>query len=257
MLPTEDNTLISIYQQSFLSWIRFLKTLFPYAFVASLLSMLLTKLSITEEQSPHYLLQHFHLGETRLLWINLCLSILYALISVMTYTILLKKANSLLIESPLLAKVVLWQSFLRLPKLFFALLFSIASLTLGFLAFAVPGFYLITVLFIFYPLIVLSPHSIAHCFKESIQLVRHHWWRCTASIVLPTLLLTHLSQTLLNKLINFIPNEGLFLPKLILLTLFAATIIAFLLPWLSIQTLFTLNDLRIRLNKQQRLEQYS
>lgn len=249
MLPNQISSMKELFQHSFFAWHDNLRILFPYAFFCSIISLAFIRSPYLAQFELHELIQHAHLNHYEPLYWDLGLSLLFALLSILTYTILLTKTNSVLNQTSLSALATIRHAFAKLPFLFMGLCLAILSLTVGFLAFAVPGFYILGVLFIFYPLIVIKENNVLSAFYDSFHLVRHHWWRTIASLLLPSVLLTTFSQVFSNLLINLLPDTTHFLLKFIFLVLLCSFILGFILPWLSIQTVMLLNDLTLRSKK--------
>lgn len=242
LLPNKPLPISNIYAQSITLWRALLEKILLLSFICTLLPILTTQYALAIFNSSAWLHSQgpFHNTETVLV------SLLNLIVSMGCYAALLLKTNSLVRNQPLSAFTLISKVLIKIPILIVAFILSSISVLLGSIAFIVPGFYILGMIFIFYPVVILYTNNPIKDFQKSYQLINHHWWHTFFTFIFPILLISIVSTAvalLLTLLLTPITNIYI---NLTIQLVGQAFIMCFFAPWICIQALLILNDLQLR-----------
>lgn len=238
MLATHPVSISNLYSQTFSLWPSFFKKILVLAFICTILPI-----SITQYAWDFWRVNHI---STEKLEIILLIILINIIISMGSYTALLLKTNSLLLNQPLATSILLKTIFIKIPALIIAFCISIVAVFLGSAVFIIPGFYILGMIFIFYPVVILYSNNPFKDFITSYHLIHHHWWRTFFVIIFPLIMISLFSSFiayLLAQATSSITNVPF---QFALCLLGQSLIMSPFSVWISTQMLLLINDLKLR-----------
>lgn len=174
-------------------------------------------------------------------------TVIYLLGLLIFYAAVYHRTDKVLIEQ----KSSFWESILfglkRLWLLVLAMIISAVALILGYAALVIPGIFLTVTLSFYYPMIVTEDKNAWEAFKACFQLIKGHWWRTAAVIIIPSIMVSIITAIIEFSLVKFYvalhPDSGIIAlyPHLVRWILGAIYF-----PFIATLILIQLNDLKIR-----------
>ncbi len=243
LLPTQPLPILTLYTDAFRYWQTHFSSVFFLAVVCTAIPIFTSQFTLNE-LTLTVAIQHVQTNHPAYLNDILCV-LSNILLSMGSYALLLIKINSLVTQQPLSATVLLKKTLIKIPFLLLTLIIAGVSLMLGSLAFVLPGFYILGVLFVFYPLVILGSNNVFKDFILSFQLTQKNWWRTLIVLALPVILLTSFSNLVANFIALFFQHA---IVNLLVRALTQTLIMSFLAIWISMQTILLLNDLKLRID---------
>lgn len=177
---------------------------------------------------------------------SVLLILLSILVSMGSYATLLTYINSIIKHQPLSGIALIKTILIKTPLLLVALLLSAASFILGSIMFLIPGIYVIGVIFLFYPIVILESDNPLKDLGTAFRLIRNNWWRTFFALALPIILFTSCISSFAIFLSSLLPPIDHEYWRILIKLITQVLLLSFFFPWICIQILSLLNDLKMR-----------